>query len=92
MRRGGNSYYALDVSDRTKPKLAWSIEGGSGDFAQLGQSWSRMIPARIQKDGVLKNRETFEIMDAQSVGLAHNSLVLGKHSGRAALRAAMASS
>ncbi len=43
----------------------------------------------IHQDGVLKNRETFEIMDAQSVGLAHNQLVLGKHSGRAALRAAL---
>ncbi|MEI2701909.1 MAG: 2-isopropylmalate synthase [Baekduia sp.] len=43
----------------------------------------------IHQDGVLKNRETFEIMDARSVGLAHNKLVLGKHSGRAALRAAL---
>ncbi|HMS72268.1 MAG TPA: 2-isopropylmalate synthase [Baekduia sp.] len=43
----------------------------------------------IHQDGVLKNRETFEIMDARSVGLAHNQLVLGKHSGRAALRAAL---
>ncbi len=43
----------------------------------------------IHQDGVLKNRETFEIMDARSIGLAHNQLVLGKHSGRAALRAAL---
>src|SRR5262249_4767661 len=44
----------------------------------------------IHQDGVLKHRETFEIMDAQSVGLASNSLVLGKHSGRHALRDALA--
>lgn len=44
----------------------------------------------IHQDGVLKNRETYEIMDAQSIGLDSNSLVLGKHSGRHALRDALA--
>jgi 2-isopropylmalate synthase len=43
----------------------------------------------IHQDGVLKERTTFEIMDATSVGLAANSLVLGKHSGRHALRQAL---
>jgi len=41
----------------------------------------------IHQDGVLKDRSTFEIMDAQSVGWPSNSLVLGKLSGRAGLRA-----
>lgn len=40
----------------------------------------------IHQDGVLKNRMTYEIMDAQSVGLEGNELVLGKHSGRHAFR------
>ncbi|HST37934.1 MAG TPA: 2-isopropylmalate synthase [Conexibacter sp.] len=44
----------------------------------------------IHQDGVLKHRETYEIMSAQSVGLDSNSLVLGKHSGRHALRDALA--
>ncbi len=43
----------------------------------------------IHQDGVLKERSTYEIMDARTVGLDANSLVLGKHSGRAALRAAL---
>ena len=43
----------------------------------------------IHQDGVLKERTTFEIMDATSVGFATNSLVLGKHSGRHALRQAL---
>jgi len=43
----------------------------------------------IHQDGVLKERTTFEIMDAQSVGLETNQLVLGKHSGRHALRQAL---
>jgi 2-isopropylmalate synthase len=44
----------------------------------------------IHQDGVLKERSTFEIMDATTVGLDANQLVLGKHSGRAALRQALA--
>src|ERR1700712_1430246 len=44
----------------------------------------------IHQDGVLKNRETFEIMDPRSVGLDDsNQLVLGKLSGRAALKDAL---
>jgi 2-isopropylmalate synthase len=36
----------------------------------------------IHQDGVLKNKRTYEIMDAQSIGLTDNLIVLGKHSGR----------
>jgi 2-isopropylmalate synthase len=43
----------------------------------------------IHQDGVLKERSTYEIMDATSVGLDANSLVLGKHSGRHALKSAL---
>ncbi len=43
----------------------------------------------IHQDGVLKERSTYEIMDATSIGLDANSIVLGKHSGRHALRAAL---
>ena len=40
----------------------------------------------IHQDGVLKHRLTYEIMDAQSIGLNDNQIVLGKHSGRNAFR------
>jgi len=40
----------------------------------------------IHQDGVLKSRETYEIMRAQDVGWSENRIVLGKHSGRNALR------
>lgn len=43
--------------------------------------------AGIHQDGVLKSRETYEIMRAEDVGWATNRLVLGKHSGRNAFRA-----
>jgi 2-isopropylmalate synthase len=44
----------------------------------------------IHQDGVLKERTTYEIMDATTVGLHANSIVLGKHSGRHALQQALA--
>ncbi len=40
----------------------------------------------IHQDGVLKNKLTYEIMDAQSIGLNDNQIVLGKLSGRNAFR------
>jgi 2-isopropylmalate synthase len=40
----------------------------------------------IHQDGVLKSRETYEIMRAQDVGWSANRMVLGKHSGRNAFR------
>jgi 2-isopropylmalate synthase len=40
----------------------------------------------IHQDGVLKHRETYEIMTAESVGWHTNRMVLGKHSGRNAFR------
>src|SRR5918995_1415491 len=43
----------------------------------------------IHQDGVLKERTTYEIMDATEVGLESNSIVLGKHSGRHALQDAL---
>ncbi|EXI90421.1 MAG: 2-isopropylmalate synthase [Candidatus Accumulibacter regalis] len=44
----------------------------------------------IHQDGVLKHRETYEIMRAEDVGWAQNKLVLGKHSGRNAFKSRLA--
>ena len=46
--------------------------------------------AGIHQDGVLKSALTYEIMTPQSVGIKHSTLVLGKHSGRHALRQRLA--
>ena len=40
----------------------------------------------IHQDGVLKHKQTYEIMTPESVGLNTNRMILGKHSGRAALK------
>jgi 2-isopropylmalate synthase len=44
----------------------------------------------IHQDGLLKERTTFEIMHAKDIGLSESDIVLGKHSGRHALRTHMA--
>ncbi|MFM7344830.1 MAG: 2-isopropylmalate synthase, partial [Tagaea sp.] len=41
----------------------------------------------IHQDGMLKNKQTYEIMTPESVGLVRSTLVMGKHSGRAAFKA-----
>lgn len=47
-RRGGRLLYALDITDPAAPKFLWKITGGSGDFAELGQTWSQPQAARIK--------------------------------------------
>ena len=54
MRRGGNNYYALDVTDRSAPVLKWMIQGGQGNFTQLAQTWSKMELATIKSSGIKK--------------------------------------
>lgn len=57
MRRGGRNIYAFDITpsakmtsqtDTVTPKLIWVVQGGSGDFAKLGQTWSRPKVVRIR--------------------------------------------
>lgn len=52
MRRGGRGYYALDVTDRSNPKMLFKIEGGvTSGFEKLGQTWSRMTVAKVKYNG-----------------------------------------
>ncbi len=58
MRRGGNNFYALDVTDPDRPKLAWTIAGGQDGtpgFENLGQSWSRLTPVKMFINGSEKD-------------------------------------
>lgn len=41
LRRGGSSYYAIDVTNRDAPKLMWHKSVADSDFADLGQTWSK---------------------------------------------------
>lgn len=51
MRRGGNHYYALDVTDPEKPEYLWQINGGIGKFDRLGQTWSETTLVKVPFNG-----------------------------------------
>ncbi|WDE14172.1 pilus assembly protein [Thalassomonas haliotis] len=41
LRRGGSSYYALDITIPDSPKLLWHIDSSTSGYSELGQSWSQ---------------------------------------------------
>ncbi len=51
LRRGGREYFSLDVTEKENPKFRWSIQGGSGDFKELGQTWSRPTLSTVKLPG-----------------------------------------
>ncbi len=53
MRRGGTNYYGMDITDPDEPKLMWGgpIQGGSGSFTELAQSWSAPTVSFIKAYG-----------------------------------------
>ncbi|MBD3644609.1 MAG: hypothetical protein HUJ17_10635 [Alcanivorax sp.] len=50
MRRGGRNYYALDVSDKERPRWLWRIRGGNGAFVEMGQTWSPPTLGQVMLD------------------------------------------
>jgi len=58
LRRGGNSYYALDISSPDSPAFMWKIDASTIGFEELGQSWSRpvitYIPGYVDSDNKQK--------------------------------------
>lgn len=48
LRRGGNQYYALDITTYDKPKLLWEIDPSTPGFGELGQTWSTPNIAKIK--------------------------------------------
>ena len=54
MRRGGSDIYSVDVTNRNAPRLRWVIKGGTGGFAEMGQSWSTPNVERLKLGGNTK--------------------------------------
>ncbi len=52
MRRGGSSYFALDISDPTKPELMFTISPSRSGYDKLGQTWSRPTLGKMEISGV----------------------------------------
>ncbi|MDH5516208.1 MAG: PilC/PilY family type IV pilus protein [Gammaproteobacteria bacterium] len=57
-RRGGDHYYAMDVTNREKPILMWKIKGGVGDFKYLSQTWSNIQVKKIK----LQNKDKYVLV------------------------------
>ncbi|MCK0538495.1 PilC/PilY family type IV pilus protein [Alcanivorax quisquiliarum] len=51
MRRGGTSYFGLDVTNRNRPKMLWQIDRGQAGFQRLGQTWSQPTLTQVMVDG-----------------------------------------
>lgn len=60
MRRGGSHYYSLDVTQRNRPVLRWSI--GPNELPGIGESWSTPTVARVRVAGQAQNGENFVLV------------------------------
>ncbi|MGB0892777.1 MAG: pilus assembly protein [Parashewanella sp.] len=49
MRRGGKSYYALDITNPDSPSFKWKINKSTPGFSELGQTWSQPIVTTIKR-------------------------------------------
>ncbi|TRY29585.1 PilC/PilY family type IV pilus protein [Aliiglaciecola sp. M165] len=55
MRRGGDNYYAFDITNKNSPTLKFKIDGGSTGFEKMGQSWSRPTVTKVNIGGASKD-------------------------------------
>jgi type IV pilus assembly protein PilY1 len=69
MRRGGNFYYALDVTDKNAPKIKWRI--GTPDF---GQTWSSPSVARVAMNDPGLNNDKAVVIFGGGYDTAHDTM------------------
>ena len=60
MRRGGSSYYGLDVSRPTSPQVLWRLD--HTELPGLGQSWSTPVPTRMRIQGAGQNARSLVLV------------------------------
>lgn len=51
MRRGGYSYYAMNVTNLNSPRILWQIDRGDPGFQRLGQTWSQPTLTQVMVGG-----------------------------------------
>ena len=69
MRRGGNSYYMLDVTNRNKPIVKWRVSA-----AEFGQTWSRPTVARVNIDHTGLNDDKAVVIVGGGYDTVHDTL------------------
>ncbi|MCP4996645.1 MAG: hypothetical protein GY934_23155, partial [Gammaproteobacteria bacterium] len=69
MRRGGRNYYILNIDNRKNPTFAGEIIGGTGDFADLAQTWSKPLYVQMHIPGVPHDVDVYgdSTLDATNV-------------------------
>jgi len=60
LRRGGNAYYALDVTNPNAPQLMWRKDNTS--LPGVGQTWSTPVPTKVQISGATQNAKQFALI------------------------------
>lgn len=70
MRRGGDSYYALDVTDKDTPRLLWIANPPGG-----GQSWSTPTVVRMNMDSAALNDDKAVVVIGGGYDTAHDTIV-----------------
>ncbi|WP_051202239.1 pilus assembly protein [Ferrimonas senticii] len=80
LRRGGRSYYGLDISDPDAPSLMWHRSAADSDLTELGQSWSEPLlttipgndgkPVLVLGGGYDLNKDQLTVGSADSMGRA----------------------
>jgi len=68
MRRGGNQYIAIDVTDKNAPKLLWQRS-----YAAAGQSWSAPVIARVDIDDPALNADDAVVIIGGGYDPAHDT-------------------
>jgi 2-isopropylmalate synthase len=87
------SHYNLNLKTDINPKLIFSTSRLVSTLMSMPVQANKAIVGRnafahssgIHQDGVLKNRENYEIIDPKEVGIRESSIILTARSGRAAL-------
>ncbi len=59
MRRGGDTVYALDVTDREHPAMLWKINSSTTGFEQLGQTWSPPVATQVKIGSTIRDVALF---------------------------------
>ncbi len=69
MRRGGDSYYALDVTYKNAPQILWRISS-----PEMGQSWSTPTVARVNVDSAVQNADDAVVIIGGGYDNVHDTL------------------
>ncbi len=59
MRRGGDTVYTIEVTDRNAPKLLWKVDSNDSDFSEMGQTWSTPVITDVIVGGARKTVAIF---------------------------------